>query len=42
MDSYLGDGSVLKLTQSALVLEKLIGRMLTSAASGDAPPAKTP
>ncbi len=42
MDSYLSNGSVLKLTQSALVLEKLIGRMLTSAASGDAPPAKTP
>lgn len=42
MDSHLSDGGVLKLTQSALVLEKLIGRMLTSAASGDAPPAKTP
>ncbi|MCC7220680.1 MAG: outer membrane lipid asymmetry maintenance protein MlaD [Candidatus Contendobacter sp.] len=37
MDSYLKNGSVIKLTQSALVLEKLIGRMLTSAASGDAP-----
>jgi len=31
-----------KLTQSALVLEKLIGRMVTNAVSGDKPPAKTP
>jgi phospholipid/cholesterol/gamma-HCH transport system substrate-binding protein len=42
MDDSLKNGSTLKLTQSALVLEKLIGRMLTNAASGDAPPAKTP
>ncbi len=42
MDDYLKNGSSLKLTQSALVLEKLIGRMLTNAASGDPPPAKTP
>ncbi len=33
MDSYLTQGSALRLTQSALVLEKLIGRMLTNAAS---------
>lgn len=33
MDSYLTQGSTLRLTQSALVLEKLIGRMLTNAAS---------
>jgi phospholipid/cholesterol/gamma-HCH transport system substrate-binding protein len=32
MDSYLTEGSTLRLTQSALVLEKLIGRMLTNAA----------
>ncbi|MFZ1641948.1 MAG: outer membrane lipid asymmetry maintenance protein MlaD [Candidatus Contendobacter sp.] len=42
MDDYLKSGGSLKLTQSALVLEKLIGRMLTNAVSGDAPPAKTP
>ncbi len=42
MDDYLKNGSTLKLTQSALVLEKLIGRMLTNAVSGDGPPAKTP
>jgi phospholipid/cholesterol/gamma-HCH transport system substrate-binding protein len=43
MDSYLKNGSTLKLTQSALVLEKLIGRMFTNAAAGDQPPsAKTP
>lgn len=42
MDEYLKSGGSLKLTQSALVLEKLIGRMLTNAASGDKPPAKTP
>ena len=36
MESYLKDGGVIKLTQSALVLEKLIGRVLTSTASGDA------
>jgi phospholipid/cholesterol/gamma-HCH transport system substrate-binding protein len=41
MDDYLKNGGALKLTQSALVLEKLIGRMLTNATSGDAP-AKTP
>ncbi|MDQ5909261.1 MAG: phospholipid/cholesterol/gamma-HCH transport system substrate-binding protein [Pseudomonadota bacterium] len=37
MDSYLSQGGVIRLTQSALVLEKLIGRVLTSVASGDAP-----
>lgn len=42
MDIALKNGSTLKLTQSALVLEKLIGRMLTNAVSGDPPPAKTP
>ncbi len=42
MDDYLKNGGSLKLTQSALVLEKLIGRMVTNAASGDASPAKTP
>ncbi|MFO1372162.1 MAG: outer membrane lipid asymmetry maintenance protein MlaD [Candidatus Competibacteraceae bacterium] len=42
MDSTLKDGSTLKLTQSALILEKLIGRVLTSVAAGDKPPAKTP
>ena len=40
MDDYLKNGGTLKLTQSALVLEKLIGRMLTNAVSGDAPPVK--
>lgn len=30
MDEYLKDGDNLKLTQSALVLERLIGRFLTS------------
>ena len=40
MDDYLKNGETLKLTQSALVLEKLIGRMLTNAVSGDAPPVK--
>lgn len=38
MDSYLSNGSVIKLTQSALVLEKLIGRVLTDTAAGDAKP----
>ncbi|MDS4041961.1 MAG: outer membrane lipid asymmetry maintenance protein MlaD [Candidatus Competibacter sp.] len=42
MDDHLKNGGTLKLTQSALVLEKLIGRMFTNAASGDVPPAKTP
>lgn len=42
MDSYLSDGGLIKLTQSALVLEKLIGRVLTNAASGEASPTKTP
>lgn len=43
MDSYLKDGGTLKLTQSALILEKLIGRVLTNVAAGDQPPpAKTP
>ena len=41
MDDHLKNGSALKLTQSALVLEKLIGRMFTDAASRE-PPAKTP
>ena len=41
MDGYLKSGSVVKLTQSALVLEKLIGRMLTNAVDG-LTPAKTP
>ena len=40
MEDYLKNGGALKLTQSALVLEKLIGRMFTNAASGDAPPVK--
>jgi len=35
MDDYLKDGSVIKLTQSALVLEKLIGRLVTSGAGGE-------
>ncbi|HRD66954.1 MAG TPA: outer membrane lipid asymmetry maintenance protein MlaD [Candidatus Competibacter sp.] len=42
MDNHLKNGSTLKLTQSALVLEKLIGRMLTNAAAGDQPAVKTP
>lgn len=42
MDETLKNGSSLKLTQSALVLEKLIGRMLTNAVSDTPPPAKTP
>ena len=42
MDDHLKNGSVLKLTQSALVLEKLIGRMLTNAAAGGPTRAKTP
>lgn len=42
MDDHLKNGSTLKLTQSALVLEKLIGRMFTNAAAGDQPSAKTP
>jgi phospholipid/cholesterol/gamma-HCH transport system substrate-binding protein len=41
MDRLLKNGSVVKLTQSALVLEKLIGRMLTNAVDGPTP-AKTP
>jgi phospholipid/cholesterol/gamma-HCH transport system substrate-binding protein len=41
MGGYLKSGSVVKLTQSALVLEKLIGRMLTNAVDGPTP-AKTP
>ena len=36
MESYLTDGSVIKLTQSALVLEKLIGRMVTDRAAAGA------
>ncbi len=42
MDSYLREGGTLKLTQSALVLEKLIGRVFTNMASGDSAPSKTP
>ena len=42
MDSYLKEGGTLKLTQSALVLEKLIGRVFTNMASGDPTPSKTP
>ena len=42
MDEYLKNGGSLKLTQSALVLEKLIGRMVTNAVSGEKPPPKTP
>ena len=41
MDDFLKNGSSVKLTQSALVLEKLIGRMFTNAAQGEAP-AKAP
>jgi phospholipid/cholesterol/gamma-HCH transport system substrate-binding protein len=37
MDSHLKEGSVIKLTQSALVLEKLIGRVLTNTVAGDTP-----
>ena len=36
MDSYLSDGSMIKLTQSALVLEKLIGHFLTNMATDTA------
>lgn len=35
MDSYLKSGSTLKLTQSALVLEKLIARMVTGAVNSE-------
>ena len=42
MEEYLKNGGSLKLTQSALVLEKLIGRMVTNAVSGEKPPPKTP
>ena len=42
MDEYLKSGGSLKLTQSALVLEKLIGRMVTNLVSGDKPPDKKP
>lgn len=35
MDTYLKNGSTLKLTQSALVLEKLIARMVTGAADSE-------
>lgn len=40
MDTYLKNGSTLKLTQSALVLEKLIARMVTGAANSEGPPKK--
>lgn len=33
MESYLSNGSVIKLTQSALVLERLIGHFLTNMAT---------
>lgn len=42
MEEVLKSGDTLKLTQPALVLEKLIGRMLTNAVSGSDPPAKAP
>jgi phospholipid/cholesterol/gamma-HCH transport system substrate-binding protein len=35
VEDYLADGGSIQLTQSALVLEQLIGRFLTGAASGD-------
>jgi phospholipid/cholesterol/gamma-HCH transport system substrate-binding protein len=35
MDEYLKEGSVIRLTQSALVIEQLVGRLLTSAVSGE-------
>jgi phospholipid/cholesterol/gamma-HCH transport system substrate-binding protein len=35
VEDYLADGGSITLTQSALVLEQLIGRFLTGAASGD-------
>ncbi|NJN47196.1 MAG: outer membrane lipid asymmetry maintenance protein MlaD [Candidatus Competibacteraceae bacterium] len=35
MDDYLQEGDRIKLTQSALVLEKLVGRLFTSMASED-------
>lgn len=35
MDDYLGDGDSLELTQSALVIEQLVGRLLTGAMGGD-------
>ena len=35
LEDYLADGGSIQLTQSALVLEQLIGRFLTGAASGD-------
>ena len=35
MDTYLNNGNTLKLTQSALVLEKLIARMVTGAADSE-------
>jgi phospholipid/cholesterol/gamma-HCH transport system substrate-binding protein len=34
-DNYLKDGDRVKLTQSAMVLEKLIGRLVTSMTAGD-------
>jgi phospholipid/cholesterol/gamma-HCH transport system substrate-binding protein len=35
--NYLQQGSNIKLTQPAMVLEKLVGRLLTSLVSGDKP-----
>jgi phospholipid/cholesterol/gamma-HCH transport system substrate-binding protein len=35
MDTYLKEGDRITLTQSALVLEKLVGRLVTSLAAGD-------
>lgn len=35
MDEYLEDGDSVELTQSALVIEQLVGRLLTGAMSGD-------
>ena len=42
MDDYLKSGGTLKLTQSALVLEKMIGRFFANAAAGDPPAKKNP
>jgi phospholipid/cholesterol/gamma-HCH transport system substrate-binding protein len=35
MDEYLKEGANIKLTQSALVLEKIVGHLFTSLASKD-------
>lgn len=41
MDTYLKNGGTIKLTQSALVLEKLIGRLFANIASGGSSPTNT-